>query len=63
MTEKEHIIGETAHKTQRYINAGFLCDKKNLLTDLHEFWLHKEMLSIELGLITCENRIIVPRKM
>ena len=46
-----------------YINTGFPCDKKNLLTDLHEFWPHKEMLSIESGLITCGNRIIVPREM
>ena len=46
-----------------YINTGFPCDKKNLPTDLHEFWLHKEMLSIESGLFTCRTRIIVPRKM
>ena len=46
-----------------YISTGFLCDKKNLLTDLHEFWPHKEMLSIESGVITCGNRIIVPREM
>ena len=46
-----------------YINTGFLCDKKNLPTDLHEFWPHKEMLSIESGLITCGIRIIVPREM
>ena len=46
-----------------YISTGFLCDNKNLLTDLHEFWPHKEMLSIESGLITCGNRIIVPREM
>ena len=46
-----------------YISTGFLCDKKNLLTDLHEFWPHKEMLSIKSGLITCWNRIIVPREM
>ena len=46
-----------------YISTGFLCDKKNMLTDLHEFWPHKEMLSIKSGLITCGNRIIVPREM
>ena len=46
-----------------YINTGFLCDKKNLPTDLHEFWPHKEMLSIESGLITFGNRIIVSRGM
>ena len=31
--------------------------------DLHEFWLHKEMLSTKSGLITCGNRIIVPKEM
>ena len=46
-----------------YNNTGFPCDNKNLPTDLHEFWPHKEMLSIESGLITCGTRIIVPRKM
>ena len=46
-----------------YIGTGFLCDKKNLPTDLHEFWLHKEMLSIGSGLITFGNRIIVPKEM
>ena len=37
--------------------------RKNLPTDLYEFWPHKEMLSIKSGLITCGNRIVVPRKM
>ena len=46
-----------------YINTGFPCDKKNLPTDLYEFWPHKEMLSIKSGLITCRCRIIVPREM
>ena len=46
-----------------YINTGFPCGKKNLLTDLHEFWNHREALSIKSGLITCGNRIIVPREM
>ena len=46
-----------------YINTGFPCDKKNLLTDLHEFWPHREMLSVESRLITCRNRIIVPKEM
>ena len=46
-----------------YINTGFPCDKKNLPTDLHEFWPHRETLSVESGLITCGNRIIVPREM
>ena len=54
---------EQLTRLKGYISTGFLCDKKNLPTDLHEFWLHKEMLSIGSGLITCGNRIIVPREM
>ena len=50
-------------RLSHYINTGFLCNKKNLLTDLHEFWNHREALSIESRLITCENRIIVPKEM
>ena len=46
-----------------YINTGFPCDKKNLPTDLHEFWNHREALSIKSGLITCGNRIIVSKEM
>ena len=46
-----------------HISTGFPYDKKNLLRDLHEFWPHKEMLSIESGLITYGNRIIVLREM
>ena len=54
---------EQLTRLRGYINTGFPCDKKNLPTDLHEFWPHKEMLSVESGLITCGNRIIVPREM
>ena len=54
---------EQLTRLKDYISTGFPSDKKNLLTDLHEFWLHKEMLSIKSGLITCGNRIIVPREM
>ena len=50
-------------RLSHYINTGFPCDEKNLLTDLHEFWNHREALSIESRLITCGNRIIVPREM
>ena len=46
-----------------YINTGFPCDKKNLPTDFHEFWPKREMLSIKSGLITCGNRIKVPKEM
>ena len=54
---------EQLTRLKGYISIGFPCDKKNLPTDLHEFWPHKEMLSIESGLITCGNRIIVPKEM
>ena len=50
-------------RLSRYINTGFPCDKKNLPTDLHEFWPHRETLSVKSGLITCGNRIIVPKEM
>ena len=38
---------EQLTRLKGYISTGFLCDKKNLPTDPHEFWPHKEMLSIE----------------
>ena len=50
-------------RLQRYINVGFPNDRKNLPTDLHEFWLHREALSVESGLITCGSRIIIPSSM
>ena len=59
---KSTLQDEWLTRLKHYINTGFPRDKKNLPTDLHEFWPHKEMLSIELRLITCGNRIIVPRE-
>ena len=50
-------------RLSHYINTGFPCDKKNLPTDLQEFWNHREVLSIKSGLITCGSRIIVPKEM
>ena len=50
-------------RLSRYINTGFPFDKKNLLTDFQEFWNYRDTLSIENGLITCGNRIIVPKEM
>ena len=41
----------------------FLVTRKNLPTDLQEFWPHREMLSVKSGLVTYGNRIIVPREM
>ena len=60
---KSTVQDEQLTRLKGYISTGFPCDKKNLLTDLCEFWPHKEMLSIESGLITCGNRIIVPKEM
>ena len=60
---KSTVQDEQLTRLKGYISTGLPCDKKNLPIDLHEFWPHKEMLSIESGLITCENRIIVPKEM
>ena len=56
---KSTVQDEQLTRLKGYISTGFPCDKKNLLTDLYEF----EMLSIKSGLITCGNRIIVPKEM
>ena len=58
-TEQDNKLTRLSH----YINTGFPCDKKNLLTDLQEFWNYRDTLSIKNGLITCGNRIIVPKEM
>ena len=60
---KSTVQDDQLTRLRGYINTDFPCDKKNLPTDLHEFWPHKEMLSVESGLITCGNRIIVPKEM
>ena len=45
-----------------YINTGFPCEKKNLPTDLQEYWNYRDTLSIENGLLTCGSWIIVPQE-
>ena len=60
---KSTVQDEQLTRLRGYINIGYPCDKKHLPTDLHEFWPQKEMLSVESGLITCGNRIIVPKEM
>ena len=50
-------------RLSHYINTGFPCEKKNLLTDLQEFWNYRDTLSIKNGLLTCGSRIIVPQEM
>ena len=60
---KSTVQDDQLMRLRGYINTGFLCDKKNLPTDLYEFWPQKETLSVKSRLITCGNRIIVPREM
>ena len=50
-------------RLSRYINTGFPCEKKNLPTDLQEYWNYRDTLSIKNGLLTCGSRIIVPQEM
>ena len=50
-------------RLSHYINTGFPCEKKNLPTDLEEYWNYRDTLSIENGLLTCGSRIIVPQEM
>ena len=64
----DRLRKSTAQDTQltrlsRYINTGFPCEKKNLPTDLQEFWNYRDTLSIENGLLTCGSRILVPHEM
>ena len=60
---KSTVQNNQLTRISRYINTGFPCDKKNLPTDLQELWNHREVLSIESGLITCGNRITVSKEM
>ena len=50
-------------RLSHYINTGFPCEKKNLLTDLQENWNYRDTLSIKNGLLTRGSRIIVPQEM
>ena len=50
-------------RLSHYINTGFPREKKNLPTDLQEYWNYRDTLSIENGLLTCGSRIIVPQEM
>ena len=54
---------EELTRLKHYINTGFPSEKKNLPTDPLEFQPYREMFSIKTGLITCRERIIVPRDM
>ena len=50
-------------RLSHYINTGFPCEKKNLPTDLQEYWNYQDTLSIKNELLTCGSRIIVPHEM
>ena len=63
LLRKSTTQDEQLTRLSSYINTGFPCEKKYLPRDLHEFWPHKVKLSVKSGLITCGNRIIVPREM
>ena len=39
---------EQLTRLKGYISTGFPCDKKNLLTDLHEFWPSQDSLHVEI---------------
>ena len=54
---------EQLNHLSRYITKGFLCDKCNLPEDLQQFWDYRDLPSIESGLITHGNQIIVPKEM
>ena len=41
-----------------YINTGSPCDKKNLPTDLHKLWNHRETLSIKSRITVMMNIIM-----
>ena len=62
-TQEEYSTGQSTHKTQPLHQHSFPCEKKNLLTDLQEYWNYRDTLSIKNGLLTCGSRIIVPQEM
>ena len=55
---KSTAQGNQLTRLSHYINTGSPCDKKNLLTDLHELWNHRETLSIKSRIIVMMNIIM-----
>ena len=45
-------------RLSHYTSTGFLCDKKNLPTDLHESWNYRETLSIKSRITAMMNNIM-----
>ena len=43
--KKSTVQGNQLTRFRPYINTGFLCDRKNLPTDLHKCWNYMETLS------------------
>ena len=60
---KSKVQDSQLTRLSHYINTGFPCEKKNLLTDLQEYWNYQDTLSIKNELLTCGSRIIVPHEM
>ena len=46
-----------------YISKGWLSEKKYLPSDLQQYWSYRDQLSMESGLITYGDRIIIPAEM
>ena len=44
---KSTVQDQQLTRLKGYINTGFPHDKKNLPTDLHEFWPYRKMLSVK----------------
>ena len=49
LLRKSTVQDNQLTRLSHYINIGFPCDKKTLPTDLHEFWPHRETLSVKSG--------------
>ena len=60
---KSTVQGSQLIRLSHYTNTGFLCDKKNLPTDLHESWNDRETLSTKFRMnITLSNtRMIITK--
>ena len=55
---KSTAQGNQLTRLSHYTSTGFPCDKKDLPTDLHESWNHRETLSIESRITAMMNNIM-----
>ena len=60
---KSTLQDDQLNRLSRYIAEGFPSDKSNLPEDLQQFLDYRDLLSIESGLITQGNQVIVPKEM